>query len=444
MSALRESPVRIDGWKAIAAHFRRDRTTVMRWARDRDLPIKRVPGGGTGSVYAYAGELDQWLATARGIDVVSEPAIASIKRPPRAIAIGIAALLGASAFAYAIVKPAKPVAAISTNILPDDPAIAAIYLEARDNWALRTADGLHRAVAGFGAVVSRDPDFAPAYAGLADAYLLVREFDALPDATAYGRAESAAKAALAIDPHNAAAHRALGFSAYWWRRDNVAARDHFGQALALDPKNAQTHFWLGNALVDNGEAKAGLQQLDIARLLDPGSPAIKADYAWALWSAGRHDDAKRALGALAAASPNASSPQTYLAYIHFAERNFTGYLAASEKRALSRADPQTIARNNAERAAFARGGERALLALMVTQAGDDLKSGAVPDASWAAVIAAQAGDRGGLIRLLERADARDERWGLGGLLLVVIDQWRNDPAVLRLVNARRGPSLAQN
>lgn len=441
---MRESTVRIDGWKAIAAHFRRDRTTVMRWARDRDLPIKRVPGGGTGSVYAYAGELDQWLATARGIDVAGEPTIAIVNRPLRAFAIGIAALLGASAVAYALVEPVKPVAAISTHTLPDDPAIAAIYLEARDNWALRTADGLHRAVAGFGEVVSRDPDFAPAYAGLADAYLLVREFDALPDATAYGRAESAAKAALAIDPQSAAAHRALGFSAYWWQRENAAARDHFGHALALDPKSAQTHFWLGNALVDNGEAKAGLQQLDIARLLDPGSPAIKADYAWALWSAGQRDAAKHALDALAAANPKSSSPQTYLAYIHFAERNFAAYLAASEKRALLRADPQTIARNKAERAAFARGGDRALLAVMAQQAGDDLKSGAVRDASWAAVIAAQAGDRGGLIALLERADARDERWGLGGLVLTVFGKWKNDPAVTRLADARRGPSLAQN
>ena len=53
--------LRIDGWKAIAAHFRRDRTTVMRWAQSRGLPVYRVPGGGSGSVFAYVDELDAWL-----------------------------------------------------------------------------------------------------------------------------------------------------------------------------------------------------------------------------------------------------------------------------------------------------------------------------------------------------------------------------------------------
>ncbi len=59
---VNQPPIRLDGWKMIAAHFRRDRTTVMRWAQTRGLPIKRVPGGGSGSVYAYVHELDTWIS----------------------------------------------------------------------------------------------------------------------------------------------------------------------------------------------------------------------------------------------------------------------------------------------------------------------------------------------------------------------------------------------
>ncbi len=51
---------RLDGWKAIADHFQRNERTVMRWRKDRGLPVHSVPGE-YGSVYAYAGELDQWL-----------------------------------------------------------------------------------------------------------------------------------------------------------------------------------------------------------------------------------------------------------------------------------------------------------------------------------------------------------------------------------------------
>src|ERR1700678_1043222 len=56
-----DTPVRIDGWKAIAAHLRRSRNTVMRWAQDGEFPVRRVMGKKGGSVWAYAHELDAWL-----------------------------------------------------------------------------------------------------------------------------------------------------------------------------------------------------------------------------------------------------------------------------------------------------------------------------------------------------------------------------------------------
>ena len=51
---------RLDGWKSIANYFNRDRTTVMRWARDRGLPVRRLPGGKSGSVFAFERELAAW------------------------------------------------------------------------------------------------------------------------------------------------------------------------------------------------------------------------------------------------------------------------------------------------------------------------------------------------------------------------------------------------
>ena len=53
---------RLDGWKMISSYFNRDRSTVMRWARDRDLPVHRIPGGKQGSVFAYTHELAAWAA----------------------------------------------------------------------------------------------------------------------------------------------------------------------------------------------------------------------------------------------------------------------------------------------------------------------------------------------------------------------------------------------
>ncbi len=55
----------LDSWKAIAAHLRRDVRTVMRWERDRRMPVHRVPGGGKPGVYALKAELDDWWRTSR-------------------------------------------------------------------------------------------------------------------------------------------------------------------------------------------------------------------------------------------------------------------------------------------------------------------------------------------------------------------------------------------
>jgi tetratricopeptide (TPR) repeat protein len=441
--------VRIDGWKAIAGHFRRDRTTVMRWARDRDLPVKRVPGGSKGSVYAFAQELDQWLAKTGNLDSDALPALETppaeqtlpqtVPRLPlwrRPLSLVLGALGLAAIAAVSLPWSPKPRAAMVAALLPADPAVAALYLQARDDWAARTADSLHKAVTGFGAVISRDPRFAPAYTGLADAYLLVREFDAMPDAQAYGQAEAAAKAALAIDPNNAEAHRALGFIAYWWKLDNKAAGAAFQRALSLDPKSAQTRFWYGNVLVDNGEFAAGLEQLDHARLLDPGSFAITADYGWALWSAGARPRAKALLTDLDRTGTASAGPSTYLSYIYFAEKNFPAYLAASARRAARRADPAMQARALAEQAAFARGGSAALLAAMSAAALKDYDSGAAPEASWAALVASQAGDRRQLIELLRRAESRHERWGMRGLAKPIFAQWQTDAALFDRLAAR--------
>src|SRR5579859_335313 len=55
------SQPRLVGWKEIAAYFDKAERTVKRWERDRNLPVYRVPGGSSASVYAYPSELKKWL-----------------------------------------------------------------------------------------------------------------------------------------------------------------------------------------------------------------------------------------------------------------------------------------------------------------------------------------------------------------------------------------------
>src|SRR5271157_4749002 len=66
---MSEDHDRLDSWKAIAEYLDRDPTTVMRWAKERSLPVHVVPGEGhrRRAVYAYKGEIDAWLKN-RGLD----------------------------------------------------------------------------------------------------------------------------------------------------------------------------------------------------------------------------------------------------------------------------------------------------------------------------------------------------------------------------------------
>lgn len=455
---------RIDGWKAIAAYFGRDRTTVMRWARDRELPVHRVPGGGSSSVYALKSELDAWLADHPKTDIEEDsttdgslpPAgdeIAPATRPSsppalpqkpgfhtkRLVQLGIAVALIASLVFVASpdrsVRTALP--AYRSETLPANPEVAALYLQARDDWAERTSAGLNRAVDGFGKVVSRDPNFAPAYTGLADAYLLAREYDALSDAEAYPRAKAAAQAALAIKPDSHDAARALGFIQYWWENDPASAGISFRKAMRNAPNDAQTHHWYGNILADNGNVPAAVRELNRARLLEPGSPAVQSDLGWALWAAGDTAGAVKLLEQLRDRRPDFISPRTYLARIYLSQKDYAGYVREETMRAKLRAEPDSQKRMAAEQAAFATGGTPALQQLLMADARSSIETSNASH-QWLAFLTSVAGDRAGTLAALSAAENAGETWGTVGLTRHIARSWPNDRPIAALLE-RRAP-----
>ena len=106
---------RLDGWKAIANFLGRERTTAIRWANERGLPVHRIPGGRTGTVYALRAELNAWLSSDRcaatdlapaGLAASTGPSVAvenSVEVPPSARQLMSRALLMAPALALAVV-----------------------------------------------------------------------------------------------------------------------------------------------------------------------------------------------------------------------------------------------------------------------------------------------------------------------------------------------------
>jgi tetratricopeptide (TPR) repeat protein len=279
------------GWKGIAAHFRRDERTVMRWAATKGMPVERVAGQGRGSVYGSPDALDAWL----GSSLAKTPKLDEVEfelegqnesvelpipaaRPRHRAWIGIAMIAGVVAFltivALAVLGPAGASPPRSTYT---DPVAKAAYLKGTYDWNARTPDSLLSATREYSEAIGLDPRVAASYTGLANSYLLLREYGSLPDDQAYSRAEAAANAAIALDPLSPEAHRALAFIAFWWHRDRTSARSEFARALQLKPDDPLTHHWFATALSANGESSAALHEIETARDLDPTSISIVTD-----------------------------------------------------------------------------------------------------------------------------------------------------------------------
>ena len=441
---------RLNGWKAIGAHFNRDRTTVMRWARERGLPVRRLPGGKTATVYALIDDLNQWAENQTDLNddvegdvtdtIVSEttaqPAGLNKKYLILALSLGLIAMTGIGLNLWG--RNHAPLEAQRT--LPSDPALAKIYLTARDEWAQRRPENINHAITLLTTLVEKDPKFARGWSGLADAYLLAREFDAMPDAQAFEKAKWAAEKAVALDPNLADAHRALGFVEYWWENNPIKAGKAFTKAVDLSPSSAQTHFWYGNILIDNGQMVSGLKELSLARQIEPGSVAIQTDLAWAQWSAGDTSTALMALNQLSQTAPDFPVIYDCLSMIKLTDGDYVGYVQALTDYARLKRDESLYQLALALKEDIKIGADAVQKRLM-DQAAKDIASGSEKTHLFAVLYASVAQDRQLVVTLLNQAEQRHETWSNAGIIWHIQRLWFNDPEINGLIDRRKAPPV---
>jgi len=171
----------------------------------------------------------------------------------------------------------------------EDLAAYDLYLRGRYFWHQRGNDALHRAAEYFGQAIDRDPTFARAYAGLADALGLLPIYGTTPADSAFPLARAAAEKALSLDSTLAEAHTTLGLilkSTGQWEPAAV----EFRRSLALDSTYATGHQWYAEVLIITGHVRDAVAQLERARDLEPLSPVINAELGYALGLAGRYQE----------------------------------------------------------------------------------------------------------------------------------------------------------
>lgn len=145
------------------------------------------------------------------------------------------------------------------------------YLKGRYFWNTRTADGLRRALTYFEQASTLDPNFAPAYAGVADTYSLLGSIPvaSLPPPEAGARAVAAARRALEIDDSLAEAHVSFAFATYSFEWNWRGGELHFKRAIELDPDYATAHYWYSLYLGQVGRVDQALIEAQRAIQLDP-------------------------------------------------------------------------------------------------------------------------------------------------------------------------------
>jgi serine/threonine protein kinase/tetratricopeptide (TPR) repeat protein len=146
-----------------------------------------------------------------------------------------------------------------------------LYLQGRYHWNKRTLEDMQQAIDFFGQAIQRDPRYALAYAGQADAYALLADFNVLAAREVLPKVKGAADKAIELDPTLAEAHASLGWALYHqW--DWVGAENEFKKSIQLNAAYAPAHSAYGDYLVALGRFDEALTELNRARELDPSSP----------------------------------------------------------------------------------------------------------------------------------------------------------------------------
>jgi DNA-binding winged helix-turn-helix (wHTH) protein/Tfp pilus assembly protein PilF len=208
------------------------------------------------------------------------------------------------------------------------------YLKGRFYWEKRTPDGLNKAVDYFTQAIVHDPDYAPAYVGLAHSYNLLREYTLMPANEAYPRALAAAQKAVELDDQSSEAHASLAFALFYGTWDVAGADREFRRAIDLNPDSAVAHHWYATYLSTIGLNPQALAEIERAQTLEPASKSVLADKGDLLWLAGRREESFALLKQLEATEPDFVSPHRYLKTAYFDSGDYAHYLDEWKKEAV--------------------------------------------------------------------------------------------------------------
>jgi DNA-binding winged helix-turn-helix (wHTH) protein/TolB-like protein/Flp pilus assembly protein TadD len=222
-----------------------------------------------------------------------------------------------------------------------NPLAYQLYLEGRYLLSKRSEQSVRQSVDAFNHAISADPQYALAYAGLADAYVLLGTYGA-PPWELYPNAKAAMLKALELDDTLAAAHASRAMISFHYEWAWAEAEQEFQRAIALNPNDPMARGWYAMYLGAMGRSKEALAEAEQAQALDPLSPVLGLISARVLYWNHEYSRAIAGYQKIIGQDPNFAGAHTRLGMTYLANRSLPNAVHEFEEaERLSRPDPYT-------------------------------------------------------------------------------------------------------
>jgi TolB-like protein/Tfp pilus assembly protein PilF len=207
------------------------------------------------------------------------------------------------------------------------PAAYDAYLKGRHLWNKRTEDGMRKSVAYYEEAIRQHPDYAMAYAGIADSYVMLACRGMVPVKETFRKAKTAATKALELDRDLGDAEGSLAHvRLHDWDWDGL--EKDFERAIKLNPAQAIVYYWYAEFLMSMGRPQEAIALTERAYQTDPLSPVIAASLGMILYLARKYDEALAVMERAKGINPDHFLPYLRIGYVRVQQKKYEEAIGA--------------------------------------------------------------------------------------------------------------------
>jgi serine/threonine protein kinase/tetratricopeptide (TPR) repeat protein len=316
-----------------------------------------------------------------------------------------------------------------------NPEAYALYLKGRYYWNKRTAPDIDTAISYFNQAIAKDPSYAQAYTGLADAYNVLPAYGGNPNET-YPKSNVYARRALELDGSLAHPHAVLGGNETEHDWDFAGGEAEYKKALELDPNDATAHQWFAEYIAAiGGREQEAIAEINRAHQLDPVSAIITMTMGQVDISVRQYDQAVEVCKKLADENPIFAQAHACLAAAYWGKRMYPQVIEEYKLHAQLSGDRNETDFASAMEQGFRSAGWKSALSKLIEARVAARKKG-YSSAYEIARLYGELGDKDEAFRWLNTAyRERDQELVMVGLKTdFLLDALRSDPRFAELMS----------